>query len=77
MSRSVRRTPILGITTAVSEKSDKQKANRRYRRAEHVGLARRDEIFPDRRELTDPWTMAKDGKKWFGGALLRQSLMRK
>jgi hypothetical protein len=32
MSRSYRKTPIRGITTADSEKRDKQLANRRLRR---------------------------------------------
>ena len=77
MSRSVRRTPITGVTTASSEKRDKQDANRRYRRAERIALSQGDEILPDRRELGDPWTMSKDGKKWFGNSDSRVRLLRK
>lgn len=66
MARSFRRTPIAGITTAETEKRDKQKANRRYRHAVRVAIAEGRDHIPNRRELSDPWDMAKDGKKWFG-----------
>lgn len=61
MSRSRRRTPIIGITTADSEKQDKRRANRSWRAA-------------IRHAFSDPWTMAKDGKKWVGRlpALMRK-----
>jgi hypothetical protein len=67
MSGSRKKTPISGITTAASEKQDKRIANRRVRRAvKQVLHALEDpEVLPHRRELTDPWTMAKDGKRWF------------
>jgi len=67
MARSVKRTPVSGITTAKSEKYDKRMANRKLRRAVRQALHRAEcvEVLPHRRELTDPWTMAKDGKMWF------------
>jgi hypothetical protein len=67
MSGSRRKTPISGITTAASEKQDKRLANRRLRRAVKQALHAVDypEVLPHRRELTNPWTMAKDGKRWF------------
>jgi hypothetical protein len=67
MSGSRKKTPISGITTATSEKQDKRHANRRVRRAVKQALhsAEDPEVLPHRRELTDPWAMAKDGKRWF------------
>lgn len=46
MSRSRRRTPVCGITTARSEKQDKVTAHRR--------------------ELSNVWSYAKDGKQYLG-----------
>ena len=66
MSRSFRRTPIFGITTATSEKQDKLAANRRWRAAIRRALRSQAEIMPHHREHADPWTMAKDGKRWMG-----------
>ena len=58
MSRSKRKTPIAGITTSASEKKDKQAANRVLRR-----LTRADpENAPLLREVSDVWSMGKDGK---------------
>jgi hypothetical protein len=67
MSGSRKKTPISGMTTAVSEKQDKRLANRRVRRAVKQALHTFEapEVLPHRRELTSPWTMAKDGKQWF------------
>lgn len=63
MSRSRRKTPIVGITTAMSEKFDKGKANRKLRSRVHVALDRGDEVLPELREVSDVWTFAKDGKQ--------------
>jgi hypothetical protein len=67
MSRSQKKNPIAGMTSAASEKWDKRVANRRVRRRVKEALATDPmvDVLPDRRELSDPWTMAKDGKKWF------------
>jgi hypothetical protein len=67
MTRSRKKTPISGITAARSEKQDKRLANRRVRRAVKQVLATSVDVhvLPHRRELTNPWTMAKDGKMWF------------
>lgn len=68
MSRSRRRTPRVGITTARSEKQDKLKAHRRERRGVKVALSKgaEDHELPHRREVGDPWKMAKDGKAYLG-----------
>jgi len=54
----------VGATVAASDKKDKRFANRRLRRAVRVALDRDPlaDALPHRRELTDPWNMAKDGK---------------
>lgn len=64
MARSKRKTPIRGITTAESDKKDKQLAHRRYRRKMKAVLQQVPdaEIFPSLRELSNPWNMRKDGK---------------
>jgi hypothetical protein len=79
MSRSRRHTPITGITTADSEKQDKRRAHRSWRaairRALREGTA---EAANSRHAFSDPWRMAKDGKKWVGRLVRRlPALMRK
>lgn len=64
MSRSRRKMPITGMTTADSEKQDKRLANRKLRRKVRQVLPEEPEVLPDLREVSDPWTMDKDGKKW-------------
>jgi hypothetical protein len=65
MSRSRRHTPIVGVTTAGSDKRDKVRAHRRERRAVKVYLSQQgtDESVPPGRTLHDVWTFAKDGKQ--------------
>jgi hypothetical protein len=63
MSRSRRKTPIRGITTAQSEKQDKRIANRRLRRRVRSALrVDPDAPLPLLREVSNPWRMDKDGK---------------
>lgn len=59
MSRSRRHTPIFGNAIARSEKQDKRKANRRFRRKTRAGA----DLWHVR-EVSDVWLFAKDGKKW-------------
>jgi hypothetical protein len=67
MSRSYRQTPIRGLTTAASEKRDKQLANQRLRRVMKQVLKDEPEaqVLPLKREVSNVWTMDKDGKRWF------------
>lgn len=78
MSRSKRRTPVCGLTSAQSEKQDKRLYNRRYRRvfkqALHVDAAC--ELLPLLREYSNVGAMDKDGKFWFNPRE-RPELMRK
>lgn len=69
MSRSRRRTPIRGITTADSEKQDKRIANRKLRRKVRVAIrADAEGEMPARRQVSNPWCMDKDGKMRFDPA---------
>ncbi|MCY1283415.1 hypothetical protein D9M68_817120 [compost metagenome] len=78
MSRSRRKTPICGITTAASEAFDKARWHRAFRRAENQRLASNPESEPHHvREFSDPWAMQKDGKYWWGKEALAAPWMRK
>ncbi len=78
MSKSHRQTPIAGITAAISEKRDKQLANRRLRHAVKQALKSQPEVqvLPLQREVSDVWAMDKDGKRWFDADMCAK-LMRK
>ncbi|MBL8180117.1 MAG: hypothetical protein JNL64_00730 [Blastocatellia bacterium] len=67
MSRSRRKTPVIGNTSAESEKEDKQMYNRRFRHAFKQFLIIADDSKPEPslRELSNPWSMDKDGKNRF------------
>ena len=78
MSRSRPKHAIAGITTAASEKADKRHANRALRKAtrQTLGTVSDETVFPVVREVSDTWSMAKDGKQFFDPASNRK-LMRK
>ena len=76
MSRSRRKSPICSITCSDSEKWDKQKANRRFRKHTKQLLRRQiqseeleecqSEVLPEKmKELCEVWSFAKDGKQRF------------
>lgn len=71
MSRSKRKNPIMGITTAESEAAGKAEWHRRHRREERARLKSEAEGYVARshREHSDPWSMEKDGKKYWAGAI--------
>ena len=78
MSRSRRRTPICGITTAESDHAWKAAAARKLRR--HVRQLLKhthdgDQFSGKRWDLVNPWSSDKDGKHWFGNR--HPKLMRK
>lgn len=62
MTRSRRKTPKVGITTARSEKFDKQVMHRRLRRKSKLLAPDPDAVFPIPDEVMNKWSMAKDGK---------------
>jgi hypothetical protein len=64
MSKSRRKTPVTGITTAESDKSFKRAENRRHRRfVRSVVIS--DGDLPNPREYGNPWKSDKDGKSRF------------
>ena len=77
MSQSKRKTPITGVTTAETEKAEKAAWHRRHRRAEKIRLSSDGgEYVPhSHKEHSDPWSMGKDGKKYWRDAPIK--LMRK
>jgi hypothetical protein len=66
MSRSRKKTPIFGITTASSEKRDKRLANRKLRRLTttelRCSLYDDDLILPEIRDVSNVYNFEKDGK---------------
>lgn len=68
MSRSRKKCPAGGIAKAESDKFGKVMASRAVRReTQRILKATSDgDAVPDARQLGDPWTWPKDGKKWFG-----------
>jgi hypothetical protein len=62
MSRSFKKTKIRGIASAVSEKKNKQGANRKFRRITKLKIKIGNEELPQIREVSDIWCFDKDGK---------------
>jgi len=71
MSRSRKKTPIFGITTASSEKRDKRLANRKLRRLTttelRCSLLDEDLILPEIRDVSNVYNFDKDGKGYRPG----------
>ena len=63
MSRSRRKNPYCGFTTAKSDKFSKQKANRRIRLKVKDALKKRKFAKITRNEVSCPWYFVKDGKQ--------------
>ena len=66
MSRSRRKRPICGITTARSEKECKKRWHRAYRRKSKTAVSStcvENPVLPDENLVGNPWKMAKDGKQ--------------
>lgn len=69
MSRSRRKTPIAGITTAKSDHAWKKKAARALCRQvrQHLQTELDGDRFAGKRwDVVNPWYAPKDGKAWFG-----------
>lgn len=69
MSRSRRKTPIFGHTSARSEADDKRLWHKRWRSRVRDQLAtlgpEGDPLPVHRQAVSSTWDMAKDGKHWF------------
>ncbi len=78
MSRSFRKTPIHGLCGS-SEKEDKKIWHRKMRKAEHNKLATVNREPDDEyittlpEDVSNPWSMSKDGKYHAGTEDLRQA----
>lgn len=66
MSNSFKKTPMVGMTTATSEKRFKSHAHRQERAAVRAAMARGDEP-PSTKLFGDPWLGDKDGKQYVPG----------
>lgn len=75
MSRSKRSTPIVGDTTATTEKHDKALAHRRTHSAVRQTFAAGELEIPSLRKTENIWQYDKDGKHWIGDRF--PELMRK
>jgi len=64
MSRSKKKTKIHGITTAASEKENKQDANRKFRRITKQKVKSEETELPNLREVSNVYSFVKDGKKY-------------
>lgn len=65
MSRSKRKTPKTGLTTAESEKKDKVFVHRKFRRASKVKIKSNEEPPVNLNEVSDIWNFAKDTKRYY------------
>lgn len=63
MSRSKRKTPIIAIA-GVSEKKDKQLANRKFRKLakNKISVQEYEDLPEDLKDVSNVWTFNKDGK---------------
>ncbi len=64
MSDSKRKTKIIGITGADSEKKSKEDANRKLRHKVKEKLKSGIEDLPNIREVSNVWGFEKDGKRY-------------
>ena len=77
MSRSYKKTPIIGTTKSESEKSDKKIWHRKFRhKTKNIiqslhnddGIIG-DVVMPIENDVSNTWSMSKDGKKYLGNWL--------
>jgi hypothetical protein len=66
MGHSRKKTPIIGNAVADSEKADKVLAHRAERRKVRQSVAEDADAIPHPKEYGNPWTCAKDGRRWIG-----------
>ena len=65
MSRSNKKSPVIGMTTASSEKEDKRTANRSERRINKALLCKTNDetALKSKREVSNVYVFSKDGKQ--------------
>jgi hypothetical protein len=77
MSRSRKRTPISPNACASSEKRDKVRANRKFRRVTRERIRASSEAPPDIREVSSVWLFAKDGRHFVRNPVIAARIIRK
>ena len=68
MSRSRKKHNRGGVTTAPSERDDKNIWHKIFRRKNKTALKKADNgetVFVTEKEVSDPWRMDKDGKTFY------------
>lgn len=65
MARSIRKTPIFGFTTAVSEKADKRRWNKTFRRISKNKILNEQDLPAKVSAVTNVWAGNKDGKHYW------------
>jgi hypothetical protein len=82
MTRSVRKTPIYGITNARSERKDKQQWHRRFRVLEKQRLhtltseTMDNHVTTSIEEVSNPWAMNKDGRQYWSWSSQKRAAIR-
>jgi 3-methyladenine DNA glycosylase AlkC len=64
MSRSIRKTKIFGVATAISEKQDKRLWNRKFRKVCKRLINVEKEPPVNINSVTNIWSGAKDGRRY-------------
>lgn len=64
MSNSKKKTPIFGITTAISEKLDKRRWNKTFRRIVKIQIIKQEELPHKISAVTNVLDGDKDGKRY-------------
>jgi hypothetical protein len=77
MSRSVKKVPVSPNTCASSEKDDKARANRRFRRVTRERIRTGSESPHDIREVSSTWLFAKDGRHFVRNQEIAAKTIRK
>lgn len=77
MSRSRKRTPISPNACASSEKNDKARTNRKFRRVTRERIRADSEAPRDIREVSSVWLFAKDGRHFVRNPEIAARIIRK
>jgi len=67
MSRSRKKHNISGTATVSSERPDKKHWHKKFRLKNKTVLKKTDSesaVYVDKKEVSDPWQMGKDGKRF-------------
>jgi len=64
MSRSIKKTPIIGHCNCCSEKKDKRIANRKFRLSTKILLKKGKDPLFSIRQISNVWQFGKDGKQY-------------